>query len=77
MDRVVFSGTPKCCDHETYLAWLKVARVVPPGREGFCADCTKEFQAAHIKRGTCEHPYITFKNGDGIFPTAYQMRAER
>lgn len=69
MYRVVFKRVPKCSTPEQYFAWVEVARIVPPGKAGFCTDCTPEYAALMRSIGLCENTFIEFdKDGDGYVP---------
>jgi hypothetical protein len=76
MERITFDGVPKCSSTEQFYAWKAIARIVKPGRAGFCEDCTPEYAAVMRATGRCEHPEIVFdSHGDGCVPTSYKLRS--
>lgn len=76
MKRIVFEGIPKCSTPEQFRYWVAAARHVPPGRAGFCEDCTQEYATEMRLCELCEHPEIIFdENGDGCLPTEHKIRS--
>lgn len=60
--------TPPCFpDHETWKAWVRLARLEPPGRAGHCTDCSPTYQAQMIEQGRCERPDIVWWLVDGQY----------
>lgn len=53
-------GCPPCATSAEYDHWREVARHYPPGKGGFCADCTAVYQSQHIRAGTCQNPGFLF-----------------
>lgn len=72
--RVVFGGIPRCTTPSQFKKWMEVARIIKPGRAGFCEDCTPEYAAKMRSCGMCEQPQIIFADGDGCVPTAHHIK---
>ena len=52
---------PECTNEEEYAIWEKLNKLKPAGINGFCTDCTPEYQAQMIEEGRCNRPFVVFE----------------
>jgi hypothetical protein len=45
---------------EQFDEWTRYAKRASPGRDGFCKDCTPEYQGKMIRSGRCAYPTVSF-----------------
>jgi hypothetical protein len=45
---------------EQFDEWTRYAKRASPGRDGFCRDCTPEYQGRMIRSGRCAYPAVSF-----------------
>ena len=63
---------PRCTSWKQYDSWRELRPAA--GLDGFCEDCTPEYQAEMCKVGRCDHPEILFyKDADGFIYGTQQI----
>lgn len=51
---------PRCFTLKKFNAWKSAALEAPPGKSGYCEDCTPSYQAKMIRKKLCNYPNTEF-----------------
>lgn len=70
---------PLCSTKKQYNLWKDVAKQYRPNpKNGFCEDCTKEYQKKMIAEQRCENPHVWFcKDEDGFEHGTSKIKEEQ
>lgn len=65
--------TPRCTTKSQYDFWRSGA--FGNSVNGFCSDCTPEFQKEKAAKGLCDHPEVLFYlDNDGLIEGSFDIR---